>query len=219
MTNNFFIPTEWESRLIRAKKANQVFYMVAYIKNDCADYFEDGKILDTVMSHRKEKILKEIQPGNCFESVEVKFGDCKGEELIPHLEKVLTELNFDQKYFSNQIQIRMRILRSSRSKCFILKPGEDEPIEDRLFAEMTKKMKTETLLTIGKRIASTDYAVCNFHKKGHPKFHKNRATLEKAIRRAYAIGAFNHRSQAKEILEETETELIRQEQKRIAEES
>jgi len=79
---------------------------------------------------------------------------------------------------------------------------------DNIFMELTRKMKISTLLAIGERISSTDYAVRFYYKKNHPKFHLNRGELEKSIRRAYGIGAFNHKGQAVEILEELEPDLI-----------
>ena len=60
----------------------------------------------------------------------------------------------------------------------------------------------KVLIAIGRRVCSTDYAVRYFKNKGHPKFYKNRNALEKSIRRAYARGAFQHRAQIVEILED-----------------
>jgi len=47
----------------------------------------------------------------------------------------------------------------------------------------------------GERVCSTDFAVRFFNKKEHPKFYRNREALERAVRRAWASGAFDHRSQ------------------------
>ena len=81
-------------------------------------------------------------------------------------------------------------------------------MKDHEFLKLTEKMKISTLLAIGKRIASTDYAVRFYYKKNHPKFHLKREQLEKSVRRAFGIGAFNHKEQAIDILERLEPELM-----------
>jgi hypothetical protein len=64
------------------------------------------------------------------------------------------------------------------------------------------RVSDNMLIAIGKRVCSSDFAVRFFKNKGHPKFYQNRDALEKSIRRAYAIGAFQHRAQIVEMLED-----------------
>lgn len=68
------------------------------------------------------------------------------------------------------------------------------------FISLVPTLNIELLLKIGKRICSTDYAVRFYYNKNHPKFYKQKDLLIKAIRRAYSMGAFNHREQAHEIV-------------------
>ena len=63
-------------------------------------------------------------------------------------------------------------------------------------------LPVKTLLKIGKRVCSTDYAVRFYYNKQHPKFHLNKEALKHAIRRAWAVGAFNHQEQIIDILED-----------------
>lgn len=62
-------------------------------------------------------------------------------------------------------------------------------------------MPDETLVKIGTLIAGSDYAVQGFRNKKQPGFYKNRELMLSAIRKAYAVGAFNHREQAMKILQ------------------
>ena len=76
---------------------------------------------------------------------------------------------------------------------------EDEGLLDKRkycqinYLELINKLSEKVLLEVGKYVCSTDYAVRFYKNKEHPKFYKNRASLEKAIRRSYGMGAFNHR--------------------------
>lgn len=49
------------------------------------------------------------------------------------------------------------------------------------------------LIKIGKIVCSSDFAVQYYYNNKHSSFYKDREKLEKAIRRAHVIGAFNHR--------------------------
>ena len=70
-----------------------------------------------------------------------------------------------------------------------------KPIE-----ELINDLPVRTLLKIGKRVCSTDYAVRFYYNKQHPKFHLNKKALQHAVRRAWAVGAFNHKKQILDIL-------------------
>jgi hypothetical protein len=70
--------------------------------------------------------------------------------------------------------------------------------------EVINELSVKTLLRIGKRVCSTDYAVRFYYIKQHPKFHLNKEALRHAIRRAWAQGAFKHREQILGILEDEE---------------
>lgn len=52
--------------------------------------------------------------------------------------------------------------------------------------ELTKHLTIKHLLALGRIGAATDYAVRFYYNKQHPKFHKNRAALETAVRRAWS---------------------------------
>lgn len=67
--------------------------------------------------------------------------------------------------------------------------------------EVINDLPEEVLLKIGKRVCSTDYAVAHYNDDWHPKFYQNKETLQKAIRRCYTIGAFNHKEQIIDIIE------------------
>lgn len=67
------------------------------------------------------------------------------------------------------------------------------------FSETVATVPDEVLLKIGERIAANDYCVTNFS-NGSPGFKGNRELLLTTVRKAYAIGANNHRSVAMEIL-------------------
>lgn len=69
------------------------------------------------------------------------------------------------------------------------------------FVDLTKTVPVSVLLEIGKRIVPTDFAIRFYRNKNHPKFYNNRFALEKSVRRAFEIGAFDHRRQAMDILE------------------
>ena len=68
--------------------------------------------------------------------------------------------------------------------------------------DIINDLPVRTLLKIGKRVCSTDYAVRFYYNKQHPKFHLNKEALKHAIRRAWAVGAFNHQEQVIDILED-----------------
>lgn len=59
------------------------------------------------------------------------------------------------------------------------------------------------LLKIGRATCSTDFAVRYYYNPRHKKFYKQKDKLKKAIRRIWAIGAFNHRKRIIDILEKT----------------
>ena len=59
--------------------------------------------------------------------------------------------------------------------------------------ELIGRLSDKALLEIGKYVCATDFVVRFYNNKKHVSFYKNRALLEKAIRRSYGIGAFNHR--------------------------
>ena len=63
------------------------------------------------------------------------------------------------------------------------------------YVELISQLSSETLIELGKLVCRTDYAVRFYNNKKHPNFYRNRELLEKAIRRTYAINAFNHREQ------------------------
>lgn len=88
------------------------------------------------------------------------------------------------------------------AKEFREKTGDD-------FNDFSKKVPVAVLLAIGRRIASTDYAVRFYDNKQHPKFHTNREALEKAVRRAWSLGAFEHRGQVIELVQREFSSLIR----------
>jgi len=75
--------------------------------------------------------------------------------------------------------------------------GLDKPIE-----QVINELPVKTLLRIGKRVCSTDFAVRFYRNKRHPSFHLNKEALRHAIRRAWAQGAFNHREQILDILDD-----------------
>lgn len=77
------------------------------------------------------------------------------------------------------------------------------------FNDFTRPAPVTALLAIGKRIASTDFAVRFYYNKQHPDFHTNREALEKAVRRAWAQGAFEHRRQVIELVQRDFSSLIR----------
>ncbi|PGP18645.1 hypothetical protein COA01_23165 [Bacillus cereus] len=72
------------------------------------------------------------------------------------------------------------------------------------FLDALEKVSIECLLELGKRIASTDFAVRFFNNKRHPQFYRNKEALLKAVRRSYGVGAFEHREQAHQIMEKYE---------------
>lgn len=61
--------------------------------------------------------------------------------------------------------------------------------------ELISKLDDKTLLELGRLVCGGDFAVRFYNNKKHPGFYKNRELLEKSIRRAYAVNAFNHREQ------------------------
>ncbi len=63
------------------------------------------------------------------------------------------------------------------------------------FEEFLGSLSDEVLLEIGRRVASTDFAVRFYNNPKHPKFHQNSRELVRAVRRAWAVGAFDHREQ------------------------
>lgn len=72
------------------------------------------------------------------------------------------------------------------------------------FDKLIEKIPVYLLLEMGKRVASTDYVVRYYYNSKHKKFYKNKEGLKKCIRRAWNIGAFNHRRQLLNILESSE---------------
>lgn len=75
------------------------------------------------------------------------------------------------------------------------------------FVELVDDLPIWLLLEMGKRVAPTDFAVRFYYDKRHPKFHLNRKSLRKAIRRAWSRGAFEHPEQLCEMLFESENHL------------
>lgn len=49
----------------------------------------------------------------------------------------------------------------------------------------TGELSTDFYLNLGKQVASTDYAVCHFNNKNHPKFYHNKEALLHALRKAW----------------------------------
>jgi hypothetical protein len=68
--------------------------------------------------------------------------------------------------------------------------------------EVINKLPVKTLLRIGKRVCSTDYAVRFYNNKQHPKFHLNKKALRHAIRREWVQGAFKYQERILDILED-----------------
>jgi len=75
------------------------------------------------------------------------------------------------------------------------------PMDQNEFNALVSTLPDHVLLEIGKRTCSTDFAVRFYNDKNHKKFYKNRSELERAIRRMYTIGAFNHREIAVQIIQ------------------
>lgn len=59
------------------------------------------------------------------------------------------------------------------------------------FIELLNEIDNNTLLRMAESVCGSDYAVGHFKK--NPNCKSNRELLEKAIRRSYSMGAFNHR--------------------------
>ena len=72
-----------------------------------------------------------------------------------------------------------------------------KPIE-----EVINDLPVTTLLRIGKCVRSTDYAVRSYNNKQHPQFYHNQEALKCSIRRAWGVGAFRHKEQILDILED-----------------
>jgi hypothetical protein len=73
-----------------------------------------------------------------------------------------------------------------------------EPIPAEFTVWQIKRASSKSLLEIGRDVAGTDYAVRFYNNENHPKFYKNDDAVRKAINRAFAMGAFNHREQISE---------------------
>jgi len=68
--------------------------------------------------------------------------------------------------------------------------------------EVINDLPVKTLLRIGKRVCHSDYAVRFYNNKQHPQFYHNQEALKCSIRRAWGVGAFNHKEQIPDILED-----------------
>lgn len=82
------------------------------------------------------------------------------------------------------------------------------------FIELTRRLPDKILLEVGKLIASTDYAVQFFKNKRHPKFYHNRETLERAVRRGWALSFFYSGERVANYLVRNEYEIKRLLQKK-----
>lgn len=75
---------------------------------------------------------------------------------------------------------------------------------------LIERLPVDVLLKVGKRVCSSDYVVRFYYNENHPKFHKNQSALRHALRRAWAMGAFNHREQMMNVIEmEVEVETFK----------
>ncbi|MFB3764841.1 MAG: hypothetical protein ACE14P_06280 [Methanotrichaceae archaeon] len=75
-----------------------------------------------------------------------------------------------------------KIIRATvREKC-----GDD-------FEYVIENLSDEILLKMGRAVASTEDAIAYFDDEGHPEFYHNRQALLKAIKKAWAIGADDHK--------------------------
>ena len=63
----------------------------------------------------------------------------------------------------------------------------------KLFTDLVDDLPIYVLLKLGRRVCSSDYAVKYYYNKKHKMFHCKKKVLRKAIRRAWGIGAFEHR--------------------------
>src|SRR6056297_2004850 len=198
MTNNFYVPEEWEKSFQKFEEEASVAFIIAYINDERPCYDVDQELNEALSKTQFRKIGSKKKVRST-DMIIKKSGKCSGEYLRRTLEKRLSDIDFRSFYMRGTLFIGVK---SSRKKNpVIFRPGENAAFHDGLFTKALKKIETETLLSIGERIAGTDYAVCKFHKKGHPKFYNNREALEKAVSRAYAMDAFDHRYQAKVMLE------------------
>lgn len=66
-------------------------------------------------------------------------------------------------------------------------------IEGNTIINLINSAPIYVLLEIGKYVARTDYAICYYNNPKHPKFYREKEKVRKSIRRAYGIGAFDHR--------------------------
>ena len=57
------------------------------------------------------------------------------------------------------------------------------------------------LMPVAKLVCSSDYAVCFYNNKNHPKFYRNEEAFRKALRRCLHMGAFEHRTTIIEMLD------------------
>lgn len=69
---------------------------------------------------------------------------------------------------------------------------EDVPAD--FVIEKINTMPINKLMPVAKIVCGTDYAVSHYQNKNHPKFYHNQEAFRKAMRRCFAIGAFEHRS-------------------------
>jgi hypothetical protein len=63
------------------------------------------------------------------------------------------------------------------------------------FIQLSDKLEDDLSLKIGKSVCDTDFVVRFYKNKNHKQFYHNRKELIKSVRRAFGIGAFNHREQ------------------------
>jgi hypothetical protein len=90
--------------------------------------------------------------------------------------------------------MKRRVARQQRQKTFARAYGD--------MIQLIESLPVYVLLKLGRRVASSDYAVRFYRNRQHPKFHLNRPKLRKALRRAWGEGAFEHREQMMVIVEE-----------------
>lgn len=75
----------------------------------------------------------------------------------------------------------------------------NKPVED-----LINELSDEELLNIGVVVCSSDFAVAHYNHRWHPKFYHKKEELAHAVRRAWVIGAFNHRERIVDMIEEAQ---------------
>ena len=213
--SNFFVPEEWESEFKKLKKEVGISYIIAYLNEDVY-CFSEHELKLAMSKNQFKKIGRKKKKGHSDGRLIKKTGKCSGRYLQTALAESVADIDFRALYFSGTIFIGVKVSRKKNP--IIFGPGVNASFHKSHFIEATKKMKTKTLLAIGERIAPTDHVVAYYNHYNH---NNKRMVLEKAIRRAYGIGAFDHVEQAREILESLEPELIEEviQQQRIAEQN